>query len=52
MKDFNRFMCNKTRCKNKKHFCKFCIQCFSSERVLIEHKRTCLEINGKKAVKL
>ena len=22
IKDFNRFMCNKTKCKNKKHFCK------------------------------
>ena len=26
--------------KNKKHFCKYCLQCFSSEGVLIEHKIT------------
>ena len=51
IKDFNRSMCNKTRCKNKKHFCKYCLQCFSSERVLAEHKETCLKIKGKQSVK-
>ena len=30
IKDFNRFMCHKTKCKNKKYFCKYCLQCFSS----------------------
>ena len=38
IKDFNRFMCNKTKNKNKNCFCKYCLQCFSSEKVLIEHK--------------
>ena len=52
IKDFNRIMCNKTNCKNKKHFCKYCLHCFSSERVLAEHKETCLKINGKQTVKL
>ena len=32
IKDFNRLMFNKTRCKNKKYFCKRCFHCFSSER--------------------
>ena len=36
--DFSRFMGNKTKNKNKKYFCKCCLQCFSSEKVLIEHK--------------
>ena len=52
IKDFNRFMCNKTKNKSKKHFCRYCLQCFSSERVLIEHKETFLKINGKQTVKL
>ena len=52
IKDFNKFMFNKTKHKNKKHFCRYCLQCFSSERVLVEHKKTCLEINGKQTVKL
>ena len=50
-KDFDRFMCNYTKNKNK-DFCKYCLQCLSSERVLVEHKETCLEINGKQTVKL
>ena len=48
IKDFNRFMCSKTKNKNKIHFCKYCLQCFT--RVLIEHKETCLKINGKQTV--
>ena len=47
IKDFNRFMCNKTKNRNKKHFYKYCLQCFSSERVLVEHKETCLKVNRK-----
>ena len=45
-------MCNKTNNKNKKHFFKYCLQCFSSEKVLEEHKKVCLKINGKESVKL
>ena len=52
IKDFNRFMCNKIKNKNKKYFCKCSLQCFSSEKVLIEHKENCLIINGKQNVKL
>ena len=41
IKDFKKFMCNKTTCKTKckikTNFCRFCLQCFSSERVLAEH---------------
>ena len=29
-----------------------CLQCFSSESVLIKHKENCLSINGKQSVKL
>ena len=50
IKDFNRFMCNKTKCRTKRHFCKYCLQFFTSGRVLIEHKETCLKINGKQNV--
>ena len=25
IKDFNKFMCNKTKSKNKKHFCRYCL---------------------------
>ena len=52
IKDFNRFICNKRKCKSKKHFCKYCLQCFSRERVLVEHKQVCLKMNSKQTVKL
>ena len=37
VKDNNRFMCNKTKYNNRKHFRKYCLQCFSSEKSLAEH---------------
>ena len=49
---FDRFMFHKTKNKNKKWFCRSCLQCFSSENVLIKHKENCLSINGKQSVKL
>ena len=52
IKDFDRFMFHKTKNKNKKWFCRSCLQCFSSENVLIKHKEDCLSINGKQSVKL
>ena len=52
IKDFYRFMFHKTKNKNKKWFCKSCLQCFSSENILIKHKKNCLSINGKQSVKL
>ena len=52
IKDFNRLMFNKIKNKNKKYFCRCCLQCFSSENVLKEHKENCLVINGKQNVKL
>ena len=44
-------MCNKTKCKTKKHFCKCCLQCFSGEKILIKHKENCSIINDKQTVK-
>ena len=52
IKDFNRFMCNKTKDNNKKHICKYGLQCFTIARVLIKHKENCLIMNGKQSVKL
>ena len=52
IKDFNRLMFNKTKHKGKKYFCKSCLPCFSSDKVLNEHKGDCLMINGKQNIKL
>ena len=50
IKDFNTFMFHKTKNKNKKWFCKSCLQYFSSENVLTKHKENCLSINSVQSV--
>ena len=52
IKDFNTFMFHKTKNKNKKWFCKSCLQCFSNKNVLIKHKEDCLSINGQQSITL
>ena len=52
IKDFNKFMYNQTKHKERKHFCIYCLQCFSSERVLNNHKENCIQVNGQQAIKM
>ena len=52
IKDFNKFMSNITKHHGRKHFCMHCLQCFSSERVLNNHKDNCIQVNGTQAVKM
>ena len=52
IKDFNTFMFHKTKNKNKKWFCKSCLQYFNSENVLIKHKEDCLSISGQQSINL
>ena len=48
--DFNRFMFPKTKNKNKKYFCKCCLQCFSSKNVLTKHKE--VSVNAAQSLRL
>ena len=52
IKDFNRFMYNQTKHEHKKHFCMHCLQCFSSEEVLNNHKNNCIQVNGTQAIEM
>ena len=52
IKDFNKFMYNQTKHKERKHFCMFCLQCFSSKEHLEKHEVDCLQINGKQAIEM
>lgn len=52
IKDFNKFMFNQTKHQHRKHFCMHCLQCFSSEKVLTNHKENCITINGAQAIKM
>ena len=42
----------RTKYRTKKHFCRYCLQCFAIKRLLIENEETCLKINIKQRVKL
>ena len=50
IKDFNRFMFNITKDDKKKHFCMYCLQHFTSERILTNHKENCIIINGTQGI--
>ena len=52
IKDFNAFMYNQSKHKEKKHFCMFCLQCFASESIIIKYTNNCLMINGKQAINM
>ena len=52
IKDFNKFMYNQTKRKERKHFCRYCLQCFKSEIVLNNHKENCITVNGAQAIKM
>src|SRR5277367_5010915 len=52
IKDFDKLCYAHTRHKAKKHFCKNCIQCFTTKEVLEKHKPDCTVLNDCQAVKL
>ena len=52
IKDFNMFMYHKTKHRQRKHFCMYCLQRFSSEEILSRHKTDCIVINEKQAIKM
>ena len=45
-------MYNQSKHKERKHFCTYCLQCFSSERILANHVNNCLTINGAQAINM
>ena len=52
IRDFNTFMYNQSTHKERKHFCMYCLQYFSSESILAKHTNNCLTINGKQAINI
>ena len=45
-------MYSQSKHKERKHFCMYCLQCFSSESILVKHTNNCLTINGKQAINM
>ena len=52
IKDFNAFMYNQSKHKERNHFCMYCLQCFLSARILANHVNNCLTINGAQAINM
>ena len=52
IKDFNKFMYNQTKHKERKNFCMYRLQCFPYEKTLSNHKENCITINGAQAIKM
>lgn len=52
IKDFNKFMYDQTKHKERKHFCMYCLTCSSSERVLNDHTENCMELNGIQGIRM
>ena len=50
IKYFNRSMYSKTKDQHKKHHCMSCLQSFTKDELLNQHKRQCLLIDGCQAV--
>ena len=52
IKDFNAFIYNQSKHKKREHFCMYCLQCFSNIEILDAHRKDCIVINGKQAIKM
>ena len=52
IKDFNRFMFNQNKHQHRQHFCRYCLQCFTSEETLNKHTSNCIVVNGKQVVQM
>src|SRR6266536_194432 len=50
--DFDKLNFKITKHNKKQHFCKYCIQHFTTEEILKKHMDNCIAINGVQAVEL
>ena len=50
IKDFNTFMYDHSLHCEKKHFCRYCLQDFSTEGISKRHIKDCFKINGKQRI--
>ena len=50
IRDFNTLCFTRQKIKNKKRFCKSCLQYFVNENMMIKHKKDCLSINSTQSV--
>ena len=51
IKDFNSLMYSRSKHKDRKQFCMSCLQNFTTNEILNNHKERCLLINDTQAIK-
>ena len=49
---FNTFMYDHTLHRERKHFCRYCLQAFSTKEILKCHIKDCFMTNGKQGIKM
>ena len=52
IKNFSTFMYDHTLLCGRKHFCRYCLQAFSTEKILKYHIKDCFKINGNQRIKM
>ena len=52
IKDINTFIYNQTLHGDRKHFCHYCLQSYSTVQILDRHVNDCFEINCKQMIKM
>ena len=45
-------MFNQNKHQHRQHFCRYCLQCFTSEEILNKHASNCIVVNEKQAVRM
>ena len=50
IKYFNTFMYDRALHRGRKHFCRYCLQAFSTEKILKHHIKDCFKTNGKQRI--
>ena len=50
-KDFDIFIYDHILHRRRKHFCRYCLQSFSTSEILKRHFKDCFETNGKQRIK-
>ena len=52
IKYFNTFRYDHTLHRGNKHFCRYCLQAFSTKEILKHHIKDCFKINIKQRIKM
>ena len=51
IKDFNKFVYDSSLHRGTKHFCRYCLHGFITEKTLRRHIKNCFNISGKQTIK-